>query len=109
MGIEEEYFLVDPVSRTPIAVADRVLARARLGMGDAVSTEFTPFQLEVRTPPCSTIQALRDNLAALRADAVSAAVAEGVRICASGTPVIAPMEPGAVGDHPRYRAGVRQY
>ena len=109
IGVEEEYFLVDPATRAPTPAADRMLARAHQGLGDAVSGEFTCFQIEVRTRPCSTADALRSELAVLRADAVSAAAAEGVRICASGTPVIAPTEPLAVGDHPRYRAGVRQY
>jgi carboxylate-amine ligase len=109
IGAEEEYLLVDPVTRAPTAAADRVIARARAVLGDAVSAEFTQFQLEIRTPPCATAEELRRALVALRAGAVSAAAAEGVRICASGTPVIAPLEPLAVGEHPRYRAGVKQY
>jgi glutamate---cysteine ligase / carboxylate-amine ligase len=109
MGIEEEYFLVDPDTRAPTAAADRVVARARPNLGDAVSNEFTRFQLEVRTRPWSTAEALHEDLVVLRADAGSAAIAEGVRICASGTPVVAPLEPAAVGDHPRYRAGIKQY
>ena len=109
IGVEEEYFLVDPVTRAPTSAADRVIARARDSLGDAVSSEFTRFQVEVRTRPCATADAVNSELAVLRAEAVSAAAAEGVRICASGTPVIAPTEPWAVGDHPRYHAGVQQY
>ncbi|OBA90247.1 carboxylate--amine ligase [Mycobacteriaceae bacterium 1482268.1] len=109
IGVEEEFFLVDPVTRAPAPAADRVIARARGRLGEAVSSEFTRFQIEVRTPPCSTAEALRNELADLRAGAVSAAGAEGLRLCASGTPVIAPDGPCPVGDHPRYVAGLRQY
>ncbi len=109
IGVEEEYFLVDPGTRAPTSAADRVIARARPRVGDAVSNEFTKFQIEVRTSPCSNAAELRDELVGLRTVVVDAAVAEGLRICASGTPVVAAQEPWAVGDHPRYRAGVSQY
>ncbi len=109
VGVEEEFFLIDPLTRAPAVAADRVLERARGRLGEAVSNEFTRCQVEVRTQPCATPQALRDELCALRAEAMSAAAAEGLRICASGTSVIAPTGPWAVGDHPRYLAGVEQY
>jgi glutamate---cysteine ligase / carboxylate-amine ligase len=109
IGVEEEYFLVDPVTRALTSAADRVLARARTDMGDAVSNEFTQCQIEVRTRPCETATALHADLVALRAGAIAAAAAEGVRVCASGTPIVAVAEPTTVGDHPRYRAGVGQY
>jgi carboxylate-amine ligase len=44
----------------------------------------------------------------LRSVVAGAAIAEGVRLCASGTPVVEP-DPSPVADHPRYRAGVAQY
>jgi glutamate---cysteine ligase / carboxylate-amine ligase len=109
IGVEEEYFLVDPVTRAVTSAAGRVLARTQIDLGAAVSNEFTQFQIEVRTPPCTTAAALRGELLALRAAVTAAAAAEGVRVCASGTPILAAHEPWSVGDHPRYRAGVRQY
>ena len=109
IGVEEEYLLVDPDSRAPRSTADRVAARARAALGDAVSNEFTQFQIEVRTRPCADAAALRAELISLRAGVSAAAAAEGVRVCASGTPVLPAEEPWVLGDHPRYRAGVRQY
>jgi carboxylate-amine ligase len=41
--------------------------------------------------------------------AAAAAAAEGVRLCASSTPVLADSGPPVVGDHPRYHAGLAQY
>lgn len=109
VGIEEEYFLVDPVTRAPTAAAEAVVTRASAEVGRAVSHEFTQFQLEQRTSPCADAEELRGELVRLRFSAAAAAAAEGVRLCASGTPVVAPRESWAVGDHPRYRAGVAQY
>jgi glutamate---cysteine ligase / carboxylate-amine ligase len=109
IGVEEEYLLVDPASRAPRSAAEAVVARAQAGLGDAATNEFTQFQIEVRTRPCVEAAALRDELVGLRAGAARAAAAEGVRLCASGTPVVGAREPWAIGDNPRYRAGVGQY
>jgi glutamate---cysteine ligase / carboxylate-amine ligase len=109
IGVEEEYFLVDPVSRAPCSAADAVVAMARANLGDAVTNEFTQYQIEVRTRPCVDAAALREELVGLRAAAARAAATGGVRLCASGTPVVAAREPWVLGDNPRYRAGVAQY
>ncbi len=109
MGVEEEYFLVDAVSRAPTPAADPVLRRARATLGECVSTEFTDLQLEVKTRPCADAESLRRDLVGLRAGAIAAAAAEGVRVCAAGTPPVAGHQPWGVVDHPRYRAGVAQY
>jgi carboxylate-amine ligase len=108
VGVEEEYLLVDPDSGRPQPAAAAVVARAEAALGDQVCGEFTRSQIEVRTSPCAEAGQLRDELARLRTAVGSAAVAEGLRLCASGTPVVA-AEPFPVADHPRYRAGVAQY
>ena len=109
MGVEEEFFLIDPASRLPQPFGERVVKRAADDIGDLVSGEFTQFQLEVKTPPCTVASHLRAELARLRAAADIAASAEGVRVCASGTAVLDGSGPPAVGSHPRYRAGLAQY
>jgi carboxylate-amine ligase len=109
MGVEEEFFLVDPDRRTPQPAADRVIARVADEVGELVSGEFTRLQVEVKTPPCATADELRRALVRVRAAASAAAASEGVRLCASGTAVLAADAPAPVGDHPRYRAGLEQY
>jgi carboxylate-amine ligase len=109
MGVEEEYFLVDLQTGTPQPAGARVVRVARETLGDLVCGEFTQYQVEVKTPPCADAMRLREHLLWLRVGAAAAAAAEGLRIYASGTPVVAGCAPGAVGDHPRYRAGVQQY
>lgn len=108
-GVEEEHFLIDPVSRTPQPGAADVVARAAPELGDLIDGEFFRSQLEIKTSPCHEAGQLRAELTNLRASASAAAAEAGLRLCASGTPVLAESGPPAVGDHPRYRAGVAQY
>jgi carboxylate-amine ligase len=108
-GVEEELFLIDPASRTPQPAAGSVVARAAPQLGDLISGEFFQTQLEIKTPPCGDAGQLRVELANLRTGAAATAAEEGLRLCASGTPVLPQPGPPAIGDHPRYRAGVAQY
>jgi glutamate---cysteine ligase / carboxylate-amine ligase len=109
MGVEEEYFLVDPQTRTPEPAGARVARLASETLGDLVCGEFTQEQIEVKTPPCADAAQLREQLLRLRNVAAAAAATEGLRICASGTPVVAARAAAPIGGHPRYRAGVAQY
>lgn len=88
-GVEEEFLLVDPVSRAPVAVAAAVAERAAglLG-GGRVGGEITELQLEARTDPCVTADQIHAQLAEGRRAAAAAASASGAAIVASGTPVL---------------------
>ncbi|MGK5642919.1 carboxylate-amine ligase [Streptomyces sp. URMC 126] len=109
IGVEEEYFLVDPATRDVAPVGARVVARAAAAVGDLVAQEFASHQVEGRTPPCTGLDRLHDEIARVRAALVAAAREEGVRLCASGTPVVEAHGPLRAGEHPRYRAGLEQY
>lgn len=108
VGVEEEFLLVEPDSGRPQPAAAAVVAAAEADLGAQVCGEFTKCQIEIRTSPCTDVGQLRDELARLRSAAARAAISEGLRLCASGTPVVA-AEVSPVADHPRYRAGVAQY
>ncbi|MDT0609085.1 carboxylate-amine ligase [Streptomyces lancefieldiae] len=109
VGVEEEYFLVDPVTRLPVSGGPEVAAHAAGDIGDLVAEEFAQCQVEGRTPPCRTASELRRHLARVRRALVDAAGGEGLALCASGTPVLWGDGPAHVGDHPRYQAGRQQY
>ncbi|KUH81174.1 MULTISPECIES: glutamate--cysteine ligase [unclassified Mycobacterium] len=109
MGVEEEFFLIDPVTRTPQPRAADVIAAVGHEAADLVSGEFTRHQIEVRTPPCGDADQLRAELARVRAATNTAAASVGLRLCAAGTPVLTDRRAVEVGDHPRYRAGTAQY
>jgi carboxylate-amine ligase len=109
IGVEEEFVLVDREDRAPRPAAAAVVARAAAELGDQISGEFTRYQVEIKTRACEDAKQLRAELAAARAATVHAAASEGLRLCASGTPVLDHRGFPAVGDHPRYRAGIAQY
>jgi Glutamate-cysteine ligase family 2(GCS2) len=81
IGVEEEFFVVDPVSRTPLPAGPLVVEWASAELGDMISGEFTRYQIEVKTPPCVESDRLRAELVRLRTAASVAAATEGLRIC----------------------------
>jgi carboxylate-amine ligase len=109
LGVEEEYLVVDPVTRAVVPDGPEVARRAAVDLGEAVSTEITRFQVEARTPPCTDIGELRRAIYRMRAIVIDAAASLGRRIVASGTPVLGGVVPPPIGDHPRYQQSLRVY
>ncbi|MEU4800010.1 glutamate--cysteine ligase [Streptomyces sp. NPDC023327] len=109
VGVEEEYFLVDASQRTVAAAAPLVLARARPALGDLVSGEASAYQVEGKTPPCRTLDGLRDELRRVRGALVAAAAREGLRPVASGTPLLGMRTPVPLNGDPHYLPQFEMY
>ncbi|MEV7524338.1 YbdK family carboxylate-amine ligase [Streptomyces sp. NPDC091371] len=109
MGVEEEFFLVDPRTGAPVPRAPRVIEAAAALIGPQAQSEFYSCQLEVCTQPTASRADLRDQLAALRQTAGLAARDAGCLLVGSGTAVIPPADPIPVSDDPRYRRMARYY
>ena len=110
MGVEEEFFLIDPVTRLPQPYGERVVKRAVDDLGELQSPGSSlKFSWRHGRRRAQGASQLRDELVRLRAGADMAASAEGARVCASGTAVLDDGGPPPVGSHPRYRAGLAQY
>ncbi|MFJ8133280.1 glutamate-cysteine ligase family protein [Streptomyces hydrogenans] len=62
IGVEEEYFLVDPRTRSVVPAGPQVVARATREVGDQVTKEFDLCQVEGRTSPCRTAKELYRDL-----------------------------------------------
>src|SRR4051794_28702465 len=88
-GVEEEFLVVDPVSRDVSPRAGAVVERATATLGKRVSGEFTHLQVETRTDPCTTTVELLGQLMQARAVVAECAALEGLRIAATGTPILA--------------------
>ncbi|MGI5162926.1 carboxylate-amine ligase [Spirillospora sp. CA-253888] len=108
-GIEEEYFVVDPVSRRIVPCADRVVRRAAAVLGDRVSTELVCFLAEAKTPPCDDLDKLTEQIRAMRAAMAAAGAAEGVRLVATGTPVLGRTRPAPITAGARYADSLATY
>jgi carboxylate-amine ligase len=105
VGVEEEFLIVDPVTRAVVPTAEAVVARARDRLGERVAGEITKFQVETRTEPCHTLETLYAQLRHARAEVAAAAAAEGTRLVATGSPVLGQLVPPPITEGPRQDQG----
>jgi carboxylate-amine ligase len=85
-GMEEEYFLFDAKTRHAVRRANKkFLALAQKQLGDRVMTEMLQSQLEVATPPCSTMQEARVHLRHYRETLAEIAADYHLGVAAIGT------------------------
>jgi glutamate---cysteine ligase / carboxylate-amine ligase len=108
-GVEEEFLLVDPVTRAVAPQAAAVLDRAKPIIGDQVSGEITKFQVETKTEPCHHAEQLLGQLTAAREQLAAVAAAEGLRIVASGTPVLGAFVPPPITEGARQDRGTANF
>lgn len=109
MGVEEEFILVDRLTRAPVARAGPVIEAASATLGEQVQAEFYRCMVEVCTEPAAISSDLRAQLASLRATVAEAALESQCLLIASGTAVVPPPDPVPVTDTPRYRRMARQF
>ncbi len=104
LGVEEEFFLVDPVTRRPVPAAADVLpgARALAGGDDEVQPELLQSQIEIGTSVCHTLDEIRAELGRLRVSVSEAAAAVGCGIAAMGSHPFASHEGSPVTPKPAY-------
>ncbi|CAM4045799.1 YbdK family carboxylate-amine ligase [Kibdelosporangium persicum] len=100
IGVEEEFLVVDPVTRRTAPFADSVLKQVgRLPRGARVHPEMLTSQVEFATGVCDSLGDLREQLVAGRRELAAAAGREGLGLVSSGTAVLAgldvPMTSGA--------------
>ncbi|MFH8346431.1 glutamate--cysteine ligase [Streptomyces sp. NPDC018045] len=111
VGVEEEYLLVDPVSREPVPYGPEVAAQAASasGLGDRFGTELTRHQVEARTEPHATVGELGEQIRSLRAAAARAAGRRGLCIVSSGSPVLGRPDPPPFSRSARYDRSVATF
>ncbi|MBV9868581.1 MAG: carboxylate-amine ligase [Abitibacteriaceae bacterium] len=85
IGVEEEYQIIDPVTRKLRAAQEGILPKARRALGDEVQPELYLSQIEAASPICHTLGEVREQLIRLRREVITAAEAVGSRIGAAGT------------------------
>ncbi|PZQ50853.1 MAG: carboxylate-amine ligase [Rhodovulum sulfidophilum] len=103
LGIEEEYLIVDPVTRDLVAEpAPGFFAECRAALGDQVSAEFLRCQVEVGTRPHRGVTAAVAELRDLRATVARAAAAHGHAVIAASTHPFARWRAQSHTPKPRY-------
>ena len=84
IGIEEEYQIIDPVTRELTSYVQQFLNHGRV-LGDQVKQEFLQSQVEVGTRICKSVKEAREEILRLRTSLIQIADEAGVRIVSAGT------------------------
>jgi carboxylate-amine ligase len=84
VGIEEEYQIIDPVTRDLSPGFDALVTSAFATEAD-VKAELHQCQVEIGTKPCASIAELRAELVKLRGLVIKAAGEHGLTIASAGT------------------------
>lgn len=109
VGVEEEFLVVDPVTRAVSPRAGELVTAAAAVLGSQVCAEITKYQIEVKTTPCGSIPQLRDELVRLRESVAAVASGLGLTLAPSGTPVLGPAAPPPITEGARYELGIASY
>ena len=104
IGIEEEYLLVDPVTRDLVAdPPDNIMTECERRLGARVAPEFMRAQIEVGTSVCRSIAQARDDLIGLRRCVGEVARAHGTEVIAASTHPFATWQPQKTTERQRYK------
>ena len=106
-GIEEEYHLVDLISRDLRAAPPGFMEQCQKRLGDRVSPEFLATQIEIGTPVCHSFADARAEIARLRAAIGEIAAGHGMAPIAAGTHPFAETVGLPTTDKERYRVLAR--
>jgi carboxylate-amine ligase len=85
IGIEEEYQIIDPVTRELRSYVQRFLEQGQTVLPDQIRPEFMQSQVEAGTRICRDIQEARCELIRMRRSIKELAEGEGLWVAAAGT------------------------
>jgi len=86
LGVEEEYLLVNPVTRNAVISPPKKFMKAcRKAIGDRVTPEFLRCQIEIATDICETVGDAREQIANLRGEIARIAESMDMRLMAAST------------------------
>jgi len=108
LGIEEEFQIVDPVTRELRSHVAEILDRGRMLLGEQIKPEMIQSQIEVGTGICKNIQEARADISRLRGIIASLAEQNGLRIVAASTHPISRWQEQEIFDDPRYELLVQE-
>ncbi|GAA2191267.1 carboxylate-amine ligase [Micromonospora lupini] len=109
LGVEEEFLVVDADRGEVVPRAATVVDGARPTLGARVGGEITTLQIETRTDPCQSVDDLAAQLVEGRAAIQAAARSAGLRVIASGSPVLGQAVPPPLTQGPRQDRGTATF
>jgi glutamate---cysteine ligase / carboxylate-amine ligase len=108
-GVEEEFIVVDALTRAPAPRAAEIVRDAASALGSRLAGEITPMQVETRTAPCTSFAELLAQLTEARKIISEAARTAGLRVVASGSAAVAGPVPPPVTVGPRQSRGTATF
>jgi carboxylate-amine ligase len=109
LGVEEEYQIIDPLTRDLSSSAVLLLQEAQKLLGERVQYEMQLSQIEVSTPVCQTLSEVREHIAHLRRGVIAAAKKIDRQIAAAGTHPFAKWQDQHISPGERYASIERHY
>jgi carboxylate-amine ligase len=108
LGIEEEFQIVDPVTRELRSHVSEILDEGRMLLGEQIKPEMIQSQVEVGTGVCKNIQEARADITNLRSVISSLAEKSGLKIVAASTHPISRWQDQKIFDDDRYELLVQE-
>ncbi len=102
LGIEEEFQIVDPVTRELQSHIQAIFEEGKLLLKENFKPEMHASVIETGTNICSNIEEARKEVTALRNSLAMLADQHGLRIAAAGTHPFSDWREQKITDHPRY-------
>lgn len=102
IGIEEEYQIVDPVTRDLRSHVYSILEEGKRILGEQVKPEMHQSMVEIGTGICANIKEARADLFRLRKTIAELAARQGLKIVAASTHPFALWTEQKIYDHERY-------
>jgi carboxylate-amine ligase len=102
LGIEEEFQIVDPVTRELKSHVSEMLEEGKMILGEQVKPEMIQSQVEVGTGICRNIEEARADISRLRSIVSHLARKQGLEIVAASTHPISQWKDQQIFDDPHY-------
>lgn len=103
LGVEEEFQIVDPVSRELRSHIQQILEDGKMILAENVKAEMHQSVVEMGTDICRDVKDARQQVTRLRTELAKLAVKNGLRIAASGTHPFSHWQDQQITAHPRYK------
>jgi glutamate---cysteine ligase / carboxylate-amine ligase len=103
LGVEEELCIVDGATGELVPKIEEIMARLPEDLREAVSYELFQSVLEIKTPPCESVQEVEKILRELRTRVGSWTAACGASLASAGTHPFSRYRDQEITDHERYR------
>lgn len=103
IGVEEEFMVIDPVTRELISHEQKIVEAAQKVHEDQVKAEMHQAVVEVGTNICRNTEEARNEVIKLRKTVATLAGELGYRIGAAGTHPFSHWQYQLITDHPRYQ------